>query len=367
MKLLVSKRVGDQTDFEYLFERFPQLLFSAKRIKIATGYVSKDALAFLTGVIRKNPGAFEEMDLWIGMAILGFGDTIRGAAEVLDSALSESGVGGVHIVRDWPYHGKIYLFANEDGPAAAVVGSSNLSALLEDHKYVEVDLLLEEGEALEQLDRFLSGTLGPASVTIAEYGRLLDVGGVPFHPARVDFYAEIEEERLDIFKGVRKIDSAELATIRSHLSDRVFTHQLKVTPKSNLNVYHGKGRLQRPTGRPTWVKPRPWYEIEMILSKAERESGLAPPNGTFSVVTDDGWAFVLKRQGDYGKNVRTVEDLRVLGKWIKGRLEETGALKPGELITEENLEVYGRSDITFTPIVDGSGRWFIDFSVPEFD
>ena len=54
----------------------------------------------------------------------------------------------------------------------------------------------------------------------------------------------------------------------------------------------------------------------------------------------------------------------VLGKWIKGRLENEGVLTVGDVITDETLRAYGRNTITMTKIKD-SDDWFLDFGVKK--
>lgn len=122
--------------------------------------------------------------------------------------------------------------------------------------------------------------------------------------------------------------------------------------KSNLNTYFGAGKIK---GR---FSPRNWYEVEIIISKKlENLDKLPQEDEEFTVITDDHFMFKCKRQGDYGKNLRTVGDLRILGKWIKGHMEAEGALKLGEMVTEETLEKFHKSKLVFTPTK--SGIWLL--------
>jgi len=68
---------------------------------------------------------------------------------------------------------------------------------------------------------------------------------------------------------------------------------------------------------------------------------------------------VLSR-GDNDKNFRTIGDLKLLGMWIKGRLEEARVLKPGEKITYEILDKYGRRDIDLISTSDPE-TWLFNF------
>jgi hypothetical protein len=79
----------------------------------------------------------------------------------------------------------------------------------------------------------------------------------------------------------------------------------------------------------------------------------------------------MRTSGDYGKNMRSRDDLTILGRWIKGRMESSSALKSGELVKVSNFEKYGRSSIAFTEtsltesdIESGEDLkvWLIDFS-----
>jgi hypothetical protein len=71
--------------------------------------------------------------------------------------------------------------------------------------------------------------------------------------------------------------------------------------------------------------------------------------------------FKCKTQGDYSKNFRSADDLKILGKWIKGRLEESGALIPGKAIDPSTLDRYGRRDVELISTSDPD-IWLLNFS-----
>jgi len=137
-----------------------------------------------------------------------------------------------------------------------------------------------------------------------------------------------------------------------------------IAPKSNLNVYFGKGR----EGKNGVIKPRPWYEVELIVPKKIATKEHYPQSETaeasFDVITDDGWKFKCKVSGDFNKNFRSEGDLTILGKWIKGRLENAGALSVGEPITDDTFVKYGRDYFTFTK-TDEPNLWYLDFGVSK--
>lgn len=159
-----------------------------------------------------------------------------------------------------------------------------------------------------------------------------------------------------------------LADITSKLNGVVFDIPLKVTTrhqKSNLNVYYGKGRTNRSTG---FTKPRHWYEAELIVPKRITDRDFYPKANNpkagkiITVYTDDGWNFKCKISGTNSKNFRSNNDLKILGKWIKGRLENSGALQVGQLVTEDVLKRYGRNNFKLKGTSDPT-IWMLDFGV----
>ena len=69
-----------------------------------------------------------------------------------------------------------------------------------------------------------------------------------------------------------------------------------------LMLFFGKGR----EAKNGLVKPRHWYEVELIVPKNITEQNGYPKAKTddaiFDVITDDGWSFKCKVSGDYSKN-----------------------------------------------------------------
>ena len=57
-------------------------------------------------------------------------------------------------------------------------------------------------------------------------------------------------------------------------------------------------------------------------------------------------------QGTNSKNFRSAHDLKILGRWIKGQMENCGALKLGEKVTEETLRKFGKTTMVLSQSVD---------------
>ncbi len=94
-----------------------------------------------------------------------------------------------------------------------------------------------------------------------------------------------------------------------------------------LMLFFGKGR----EAKNGLVKPRHWYEVELIVPKNITEQNGYPKAKTddaiFDVITDDGWSFKCKVSGDYSKNFRSEGDLKILGKWLKRTIRECGCFE----------------------------------------
>ena len=125
-------------------------------------------------------------------------------------------------------------------------------------------------------------------------------------------------------------------------------------PRSNLNACFGRGR-ESSTGN---VIPRDWYEVEIIVDTATTNNPVYP-QGDFTAHTDDGPPFPCSTQGDNYKNLRSKKDLKILGRWIKGKLEQSGALQQFEPVTSQTLQNYGRDYIRLYKLSDSD--YFLEF------
>lgn len=84
-------------------------------------------------------------------------------------------------------------------------------------------------------------------------------------------------------------------------------------------------------------------------------SGFFPKrNESFTVTTDDGCTFRLKRTGDRGKNLQGEQHLAPLGEYFRKRL----GVKSGARVTLRHLQRYGRYDVTF---VRKGTKYSLDF------
>ena len=331
-------------------EAFEKDLVSSDSIKIATGYVTEESLLELKSILL----FYLELDkaktcsLVIGMhGREGFTRPQYEAAIDLARFLKDKNIGAVRVCTAFKYHGKTYVFGKTGDPApfSAILGSSNLGNILNVRQW-EVDALFSEQTITAELSKLHDDLVEKASKDI------IDEWPTP------DSFVEtpdLLQDRID----VERADSDEYERVEV-AAGRVFDLPLKTEPKSNLNTYFGKGRYNASTGV---IRPRHWYEVELIVPiEITSADGYPARDSEFTVLTDDGWKFECKVQGDYGKNFRSMHDLRTLGRWIKGRLERAGCLQVGQPVTDAVLEQYGRKTLSFKETSDPD-IWLLDFSV----
>ncbi|MBS5284223.1 MAG: NgoFVII family restriction endonuclease [Clostridiales bacterium] len=356
MEFLFSNYPPVKTEFSTFYEKFYSLIPTSSRLDIAVGYVSSDSLMELKRIIELNQN-IQELNLIVGMHYFEYFTKVQYKAALdLNGFLTSNHIGEVKLVNAFKYHGKLYSYSRDAAPYAGIIGSNNLSGILDTgSRLYESALFIEEVETVCKMNKFIELLSRNASKNIAE----LDID--TFNPVT---------SVLEGHEGVDRLLPGDQSEIEERLSEIKFDIPAKTEPKSNLNCYHGKGRENMSTHL---VKPRHWYEVELIVPINMRRMPDYPkgtpkgePETEFRVYTDDGFSFMCQvnggEEGLWNKNLRSSRDLTVLGKWIKGRLENEGVLNVGDVITAETLRAYGRNTITMTKLKD-SNDWYLDFGV----
>jgi len=328
-------------------DAFGNFLLESDEVKIASGYISEESLMELKSILDfyKNEDRAKLCDLTIGMHHrAGFTRPQYEAAKNLAEFLAEFELGAVRLCTSFKFHGKVFSFYKDRAPLASIMGSSNLSNMIESRQW-EVDYIFTEGKTLNELDGLHVDLAKKATKNILEM-------------PTPDKFLE-NQSLLEGLTGVEKLHLDDLESYKAQRAETEFNIPLKPEAKSNLNAYFGKGRLQ-PNGV---IRPRPWYEVEVIVPAATTRLKGYPHSGTaLNVITDDGWKFKCKISGQNDKNFRSEDDLKTLGRWIKGRLEARGILQVGQPITADMLQKYGRGDLTLSQTKDPE-TWLLDFSV----
>jgi len=317
---------------------------TSRNIVVASGYASADILQeFKTDFIKiaKNGGSAK---LLLGMAFYeGLSQT---KLDILNSLCIDLNAinknSGVFVTYTRKYHGKVYHF--DTGKTDNIfVGSSNFSSSGTSGN-IECTVSVSDEITKKKVKEFLTYLLSKDnSVSILRADIIV--------PGSKKYKAKVSLLTLDNLKqyNPKSIDISKLPKFVYPL-DRVAEKE-----KSSLNVYFGKGRLNTKTG---YVKPRPWYEIELIAN-VQLSSNPLYPKGDFDAYTDDGYIIPMRTQGDYFKNIRSKKSLQIFGMWLKGKLQKAGALTPLTPVTNDTLMSYGNDTLTFAKISEG--KYFMKF------
>ena len=353
MEVLFSNYPPMKTNAQTFTDAFYDLIPQASELDIAVGYVSSDSLIELQKIVEFNKN-INRLNLIIGMHYFDrFTKVQYDTAIHLNDFLHTHNRGEVRLVNAFRYHGKLYSYKNDIGPFAGIVGSNNLNSIVDGGvRAYESAVLINEPDAVRQISDFISLLSETSSKNISEF--------------KINVF-NTQNTLLEGHDLVKQISVSELTTIINAKTEISFEIPIKTfedSPRSNLNVFFGKGR-ESPNGL---VKPRHWYEVELIVPKKVTSQPGYPQSQSkdseFTVFTDDGWSFKCKVSGDYSKNFRSDGDLKILGRWLKGRLENAGALEVGQPVTAETLLRYGRNTFTLTK-TSKNGIWFLDFGVKK--
>jgi hypothetical protein len=316
--------------------------------KIASGYISEESVADLINLYET--GYNKPLNLIAGMHYFeGFSYGQYNALIRLSSILDSKNLGGVFIANVMKYHGKVYSFY-ESNKYMSIIGSSNLTkiALAKENaaeRVYDTDLFIHDDSITVEIDKFITDLQDKLCANLKNINES-DIKIV-----------EIE----NLFDNYLSVEKISAQNIPNEFTDIAFDIPLKAEEKSNLNCYFGKGRHNFANGS---ILPRDWYEIEIIVPSKITASKNYPQNQQFWVITDDGYKFECKTSGDYSKNFRSAADLKILGRWVKGRLENRRVLKTGEKVTEKTLTDYKRDSIRLVK-TRIPNTWYLDFGVEK--
>jgi hypothetical protein len=325
-------------------DQFFLLLHKSESVKIASGYISEEAIAELIGLYRR--GLKTKMSIVVGMHYFeGFSFAQYEALITLSELLNENNFGNVFLSKASKYHGKIYSFSGNDNVYSAIIGSSNLTKINSPERIYDTDVFISNEKINMDIEDFLASLQKKYCCNIRDISR-----------------NEINiREPEDLFKdylGVKKASRDEKRQAVDLLTSISFNIVIKPEEKSHLNCYHGRGRKSA-NGI---IHPRPWYESNVMVSKNITKLPNYPRNIQFNVITDDGYKFKCTTNGNYAKNLRSVGDLQILGRWLKGRMENKNVLKIGGIVTADTFSRYGRNTIKLTK-TKIPNTWYMDFGV----
>lgn len=316
----------------------------ATDVVVASGYTSLDILHRYKDHFYRIADNGGSSKLLLGMAFYeGLSSRKLDLLHIMAGELEKlNNNSGVYVTYSGKYHGKIYKFT-KNSSSNLYLGSSNFSrsGLSEN---IEATTQVKDAETVEKIDQFLQFLLAEENaVSILKAD--ITVPGTTAYLEKLSLKTLDDLERYN----PESVDKSLYPHFEFSLS------RIVEKEKSNLNVYFGKGRWSRATGV---IIPRPWYEIELISNRAINSDPLYPI-GHFTAYTDDGFIIPMITSGDYKKNIRSRGNLRILGQWLKGKLQKSGALIPLTPVTQDTLDTYGNDTIRFYKI--DNDRYYMEF------
>lgn len=323
-------------------------LAKADNINIATGFITNDSIAELSRVLTLRDFCFS-VNLLIGMHYIdGFTQLQYNSIRRLNEVITTRGAGMIYLSTNALFHGKMYSFTKDNECIGAFIGSSNLGSFLgTSSSMIEADAVFHNNEAT-QVD--------------SKIKEIINILGTPF--SETPLITDFKDPEQKIFVDNPNVKEVSVGTTELYKTQRhgkIFRIPLKSLPKSNLNTYFGAGKIKNRFSR------RDWNEVELILSNRLENRDILPwikgegkkQSCEFDVITEDGYEFTISCQGDSGKNMRSSKDLRILGRWIKGHMENIGALTVGEPVTDETLSLFGHNAILLQKT--DNDKWFMWF------
>jgi hypothetical protein len=234
-----------------------------------------------------------------------------------------------YVVDGAPVHSKIYLWEKGGVPFCAFMGSANYTQSAFSISSQRRELLQEcnPADALAYFESIEPDTMYCYHAEVEEKINLK-----PTHPI-----LSIEDTPLVSLQGI------DVENIRLSL----LTNRGDVGYGSGINWGHRRNGTKR--------EPNQMY---IKIPASVKQSGFFPLRGEhFSVLTDDGIHLILSVQQDGEKAITTPHSNSRLGEYFRRRM----GLGNGVFVTKQDLENYGRTDVTFYKLDDE--QYVMDFSV----
>jgi phosphatidylserine/phosphatidylglycerophosphate/cardiolipin synthase-like enzyme len=175
MRLLASDIRPLNSGLDNYSKGFIGSFFDVSEVTMLVGYVAADAIVELKALIE-NHEMLSKFDLVVGMAKFdGLFQSQFDALKALDELLSSRGVGKVHIAVALPIHAKASAFRRDGQVRAAIVGSSNLSGLVQNFRQFEMDVLIDDEDLSGEVEQVIADALSRASKPFSQVSDTLTI------------------------------------------------------------------------------------------------------------------------------------------------------------------------------------------------
>lgn len=307
---------------------FEPMLKGADRLCIIAGYATPNMASWFMKNIPENVEKKIDISLIVGMVPYdGLSISIHeGFKELMHSELPKN-IGNFqcsYICDNAPVHSKVYIWLKDEEPIIAYCGSANFTQMGFSRERREIMTLCNPIEAYDYYNQIEGDSIYCNHGEIEEYIMLYplhDILDRENHPTASLSGAGIESLNLSLL-----------------------SRNGEVGGKSGLNW-----------GQRTY---RNRNEAYIGLPSKHAHSGFFPLGKRhFTVLTDDGHQLILRVEQENDKAITTPLCNARLGEYFRKRLK----LANGAYVVREDLENYGRTDVTFYKFDDE--QYYMDFSV----
>ncbi len=312
---------------ENLFQEillYPQKNNDCRKLTIISGFATANMADRHLDVLAQKD-LFIDIELIIGMTVR---SGIQKAQHLSFKKLVNSGAYGSsiscrYVNRGVPVHSKYYVWRDTNGrPLKAFLGSANYTRT--GFGKAQMELMTEA--SFDHFDSYL------ACIKKNTINCLDDEADALAHTHHYPKIGEIEDTDDAINKNK---DSVTLTLLQAKNKD--------IHKAGGLNWGQRNGRDSNQAYIPI---PKNIYQGDFFPERGEQ----------FTVITDDGFPFIVVRAQDNGKALETTQSNAYLGEYFRRRI----GVNSGAFVTKEDLLRYGRTDVTFTKIDDET--YHMDFT-----
>lgn len=233
-------------------------------------------------------------------------------------------------------HSKLYIWYKNKNIYKAFIGSANYTK----------NAFYYQRESLSEIK----------DDSILQYYELIEKDSIYCNHQEIEEWIRIYNDgnyyRKQIYKEEANTENQEFEHITISFLGRVGKWKGKVQGTAGLNWAHGENRkkLNRNLNEAYIQLPPEIWHSTFFPEKPQH----------FTVVTDDSKSFICcraQKTGTPGTAIETPHSNALLGEYFRNRL----GLAYGAKVTRQDLEKYGRTDVTFYKIDDEN--YYMDFSV----
>ena len=249
-----------------------------------------------------------------------------------------------YVMRGTPVHAKTYVWLKSGNPVHAYLGSANYTQTAFGKRQREVMGICDPTLAYNYFNSIAPDTIYCTHNDVAELIQIYSEQNLR--------KAIVQAHDLGQEEAVEQLDELEVQHSLLGL-ERVTVSLVSQKTGGTVPERSGLNWGQRPEYN------RDPNQAYISLTAPIYRSDFFPPRGVhFTVTTDDNRVLICTRAQDHDKAIHTPQDNSLIGLYFRNRLE----VPSGEMVTLEDLERYGRTDVDFYKIDDET--YFMDFSVP---